>query len=122
MGALARSRALQGHRDPGSLGCVDKRARVEGPGRAVEVARQEPAGVVAHEWVQTDVHPTRQVRLDDPVGQPYVRTALSPGVGRTADDGGAPSRLPVARVLPPGGVDVVASGEQRPEQRHLGLR
>jgi hypothetical protein len=91
VGALARSRALKGHRNPGSLSRVDVRTCVEGPGRAVEVARKEPASVVEKERVQADVHPTREVRLDDPVAQRQIRTILSPSVGRTADDYGAPS-------------------------------
>jgi hypothetical protein len=43
------------------------------------------------------------------------------GSCRTADDDRAPSRLPTALVLPPRGIDVIAPGEQRPEERDLGL-
>ena len=52
MSALARSRALQGHRDPGGLRRIDIGTCVEGPGRAVEVAREETASVVAQQRVQ----------------------------------------------------------------------
>ena len=122
MGAPARSRALQGHRDSSDLRRVDVGTGVEGPGRAVEVARKEPASVVARKRVQADVHPTRQVRSNDPVVQRHVLTILPPSVGRTADYDRAPSRLPAALVLPPSGVDVVAPREQGPEERDLGLR
>jgi len=118
MCAIARSGTLERGRHSGRLAHVPIGPGVEFPTGTVEVARQEPACVAAHQRVEADGYQTSQVIDHHVVGQrrqvPDV-AVVPPAVLR----GWVPTFLSRLGVLPAQGVHVVTADEQAPEEPHF---
>jgi hypothetical protein len=93
---------------------------VQPPLVAVEVAGQQPTGVIGQDRIQPRGDLAGQVVVQDRVGQrpvPPRGVGLLPGLPRLPVHLRRPA-LPAVVLLPPSRVDVLPAGEQRPIQRH----
>ena len=91
--------------------------RVELPRPAVEVAGEEPGGVVCEQRIDADRLPAAQVLLDRRVaqGQIVLRAVPAPAAGGRR----CVAALARGRALPTNRVDVVAAAEQAAHERDL---
>jgi len=114
------TRHLQRHRHPERPPRLDVHQRLGQRILPVEVSGQPPAPVAVQQRINADVHIALQMSSQHILGQrqvvpPLMRNpALPPAAHRREP-------APPARtgVLDPGGADVGARREQRPEERHL---
>jgi len=99
-----------------------KRKGVKNPAGTVEVTRQQSAAVVPEQRVETGLDFPGEMARHDIFREREQFALRASGICPTALHRRAPATFSGATVLPPQGIDVLASHKQRPIEGDLLLR